>query len=86
MEEEQQTIISDGTITVKLSAGNSTMVKETQNPLDGSVRTEDIELDAAPVILNGRMCLPLRAVVEAFGAAVIWEQDTGTILIIAGVC
>lgn len=85
-EEEQQTIISDGTITVKLSAGNSTMVKETQNPLDGSVRTEDIELDAAPVILNGRMCLPLRAVVEAFGAAVIWEQDTGTILIIAGVC
>lgn len=83
---KQQTIISDGTVTVKLRAGSDVMVKEIKNPIDGSVRTEEQSLDAAPVILNGRMCLPLRAVVEAFGAAVIWEQDTETILIIAGVC
>ena len=62
------------------------MVKETKNPLDGSVKTEEITLEAEPQIINGRTCMPVRAVVEAFGAAVIWEEETSTILIIAGVC
>lgn len=56
------------------------------NPLDGTVTTAWIDLDAPPEIIGDRTCLPVRAVVEAFGAAVIWEADTGTILIIAGVC
>ena len=84
--EARETIISDDTVTLRLKTGSSVMVKETRNPLDGSVRTEELPLDAAPVIVNGRTCLPVRAVAEAFGMAVIWEQETQTILIIAGVC
>lgn len=85
-DDKKQTIIGDDTVTVKLTVGSDIMVKETRNPLDNSVKTEEIRLDAAPSVINSRTCLPVRAVVEAFGAAVIWEADTNTILIIAGVC
>ena len=84
--EKLQTVISDETTKVYITTGSNVMIKETTNPLDGSVKTEEIALDAAPVEIKNRTCLPVRAVVEAFGAAVIWEQDTKTILIIAGVC
>lgn len=84
--EERQTVISDETTTVKLKIDDSIMIKETKNLLDGSVKLEEVELDVSPVLINDRTCLPLRAVVEAFGAAVIWEEETETILIIAGVC
>ena len=62
------------------------MAKETKNLLDNSISIEEIKLDVAPVIIEGRMCMPIRAVAENFGMAVIWEKDTETILIIAGVC
>ncbi len=84
--ENSQVIISDDTTTVKLSAGNDKMIKEVTNPLTGETTTEEVILDAAPVNINSRILLPIRAVVEAFGAAVIWEEETKTILIIAGVC
>lgn len=83
---EKTAVISDDTVTVKLTAGSDIMIKETVNPIDESVRIEEVKLDTAPEIINGRTCLPVRAVVEAFGAAVIWEQETSTVLIIAGVC
>lgn len=85
-EAQEQVIISDDITTVKLKADSGIMIKETKNPLDGSVKTEEITLEAEPQIINGRTCMPVRAVVEAFGAAVIWEKETSTILIIAGVC
>lgn len=81
-----EAVISDETVTVRLTAESGVMVKETTNPLTGETVAEEIELEAAPVIINDRMCLPVRAVAEAFGAAVIWEESTKTILIIAGVC
>lgn len=83
---DNQTIISDDTTKVILTAGNDTMIKESVNPLDGTVTREEIKLDTAPVIINDRTCLPVRAVAEAFGMAVIWDSDKRTILIIAGVC
>ncbi len=85
-EETNQTIISDDTIKVKLSAGSEVMIKETTNPLTGITVTEEIELEAAPVVINGRLCLSVGEVVEAFGAAVIWEEADKTILISVGVC
>ena len=85
-DETKQAIISDEATTVKLSAGNNIMIKEVKNPLSGEVTFENVKLEVAPVIVNGRILLPIRAVVEAFGMAVIWEEDTRTILIIAGVC
>ena len=84
--EKKQAIISDDTTRVYLTTGSDVMVKEVTNPLDGSVKTEQVTLDAVPVVIGNRTCLPVRAVVEAFGAAVIWEKETSTILIIAGVC
>lgn len=84
--ENEQTIISDDTIKVRLTTGSDTLIKEITNPLNGSVREVKQKLEAAPVVINGRTCLPLREVVEAFDCAVIWEQETKTILIIAGVC
>lgn len=85
-DETKQAIISDESVTLKLSSGNSVMIKETTNLLTGEVAQEEVELEEAPITVEGRILLPIRAVVEAFGAAVIWDNDTRTILIIAGVC
>lgn len=84
--EKRQTIISDSTTTVRLTVNSDVMIKEITNPINGTVRTMELKLEKAPTIINERTCLPLRAVVEAFDCTVIWEQDTKTILIIAGVC
>lgn len=62
------------------------MTRKTKNPIDGSIKTEEITFDAAPIIQNGRTCLPVRAIVESFGAVAIWEAEVNRILIIAGVC
>ena len=83
---QRQATIRDETTTVILTIGSDRFQKTVTNPLDGTVRSEWIALDAPPEIIGDRTCLPVRAVVEAFGAAVIWDADTATILIIAGVC
>lgn len=43
---------------------------------------EKVVLDTAPVIINGRTCLPVRAVAEAFGAQVYWESSAREVHII----
>ncbi len=40
-------------------------------------------LDSPPVIVNGVTCVPIRAVLEAFGATVDWDGDTRTVVIFA---
>lgn len=42
---------------------------------------EDVELDAVPIIRNGRTMLPARFVAENLGATVDWKADTQTVLI-----
>jgi D-alanyl-D-alanine carboxypeptidase len=84
--DKKQTIISDETTTVRLTEGSNVLIKEVQNPLDNKLTVTEVKLDVSPMIIGDRVCLPVRAVVEAFGAAVIWEQETSTILILAGVC
>ena len=42
---------------------------------------KDVELDAAPIIRNGRTMLPARFVAENLGATVDWKADTQTVLI-----
>lgn len=39
------------------------------------------ELDSAPEIINGVTCVPIRAVVEPFGASVGWNSETRTVMI-----
>jgi len=43
----------------------------------------DIELDVPPTIVNNRTLVPLRAVSEALGADVEWDEDTRTVTILS---
>ena len=46
---------------------------------------ETVFLDVPPSIINDRTCLPIRAVAEAFGAKVDWDDKTKTVIIETGV-
>ena len=48
------------------------------------VNNEQIYFDQPPVIDNGRTMVPLRAIFEALGASVDWEQSTQTVTAIRG--
>lgn len=39
---------------------------------------EFIDFDQSPVIIDGRLLIPIRAVAEKMGALIIWEPRTGT--------
>ena len=39
------------------------------------------ELDAAPEIINGVTCVPIRDVIEPFGAEVLWDAKSRTVII-----
>ncbi len=45
--------------------------------INGSIKY----IDAAPVIVNSTTCVPIRAVVEPFGANVDWDSETQTVII-----
>ncbi len=48
------------------------------------VGKEKVPTDTAAQIRDGRTYLPIRAVAEAFGAAVTWEAGTQTVIILTG--
>ena len=81
----RQAIISDENVVIKLSSESSTMVKETKNSLTGETTKEEIPLDVAPVNIEGRILIPVRAVAESFNTEVIWNNDTRTVLVMAGI-
>lgn len=43
------------------------------------VNDNEITLDSSPVIIDDRTLVPVRAIAEAFGAAVEWDGDTKTV-------
>ncbi len=53
-----------------------------------TVNGEETEVDAgrgtAPLIIDGRTLLPVRAVIEAFGGAVTWDSETSSVLLTVG--
>jgi hypothetical protein len=61
-----------GNDTVVLQVGNHTMTRNGQS----------ITLDVPPRIMEGRTFVPARAVAEAFGAVVGWDNATRTVTII----
>ncbi len=60
-----------------LQVGNELMSVLNKKTEKQSVET----LDTAPVIINSRLLLPLRAVAEVFGAKVDWDETTRTVLV-----
>jgi len=49
-------------------------IGSTQMQVNGQTQ----ELDSEPVIVNDRTLVPIRAIIEAMGGTVLWEQDTQT--------
>lgn len=69
-----QSVFADTTQTAILQIGNPVI------NIDGS----DIPIDengTAPVIINDRTMLPIRALIEAFGGVVKWEENERDVLI-----
>ena len=58
-------------VTVKLTVGSTVM----------SRNWDELPMDTAPVVLGGRTLVPARAVAEAFGADVGWDEATHTVTI-----
>lgn len=46
------------------------------------VNDETIKLDVAPILRNDRTLVPLRAISEALGVEVDWDNDTRTVILI----
>ena len=68
---------ADGDLTIKLQIGNPNMtVNGTEKPID--------ENGTAPVIINDRTLLPVRAVVEEIGGDVEWDGETQTVVLAYG--
>ena len=67
----------DGDLRITLQIGNPVMtVNNEEKPID--------ENGTAPVIINERTLLPVRAVVEEMGGTVTWEADTRTVSLTYG--
>lgn len=58
-------------ISITMQIGNNTMVKNGQY----------ITLDTAPILLNGRTLVPVRAVAESLDATVEWRGEINTVVI-----
>lgn len=82
IEEDKATVITDGTTTVKLRIGDSVMQQTVTDTHTDEEITFDTPLDTPPVIINNRTCLPIRAVAEAFMAAVDWDEAAQSVLIV----
>src|SRR5450830_726295 len=70
----------------KVTASFAAKVKSVIQLMIGSrtmyVDGEPVVLDAAPIILNSRTLLPIRAVVEATGGTIAWEASTRKVTIV----
>ena len=77
--------VSNGESTVKLGINRNTMINEATDLITGEVMTFESELEVAPLLINDRTCLPIRAVVEAFGIAVDWDEETRSVMIMSDI-
>ena len=66
-------------ITAKLNENNSISLVIGSDEMQ--IHNQKIKLDTAPVIVNDRTLVPLRAVSEAFDYDVNWDEDTKTVTI-----
>lgn len=76
----------DATKTANIKNDNAACALQVGNELmsvlDKKTNKQSVEtLDSAPVIINSRLLLPLRAVAEVFDAKVDWDETTRTVLV-----
>ena len=83
--ENSMVTVSNGESTVKLAINSNIMINEATDIMTGETMTFESELEVAPLLINDRTCLPIRAVVEAFGIAVDWDEDTRSVMIMSDI-
>lgn len=73
-DDQTKTVLaSKGDITIAVQINECTMFKNV------GAQSFQYLLDTAPIIVNGRTMIPARAVAEAFGAEVTWDEQTKTV-------
>ncbi|NLB81428.1 MAG: hypothetical protein GX800_07450 [Clostridiaceae bacterium] len=71
--EDTQTIISKANgVSIEMQIGDNIM----------TVNSKEIILDVEPVLFGGRTLVPIRALTEAMGANVSWDDNTRTVVIV----
>ncbi len=68
------------TRSVVASTQDVTVILELDNP-SAKVNGQEVVLDVAPKILNGRTVVPLRFVGETFGDKVLWVKETNQVIV-----
>ena len=75
------TVNWDGsTRTITSTKGSTTVIMQIDKATM-QVNGTSIPLDTPPQIINGRTLVPVRAVAEAFGNRVTWDDETSTVII-----
>ena len=69
--DKQEITANDEYNIVKMQIGSSTM----------TVNGKNVKLDAPPMIIDGRTLVPVRAISEALGCEVDWDDITRTVVI-----
>jgi len=64
-----------------IGANDDVVIEISIGSLIAIVNGEDIELDVAAMLYNGRTLVPLRFIAESTGAGVLWNEATRTVLI-----
>ena len=59
-------------------------IDNSQMKINGETVSVDPGRDTAPVILNGRTLVPIRAIIEAFGGTIVWYEDTQSVELLLG--
>ena len=68
-------IISALIMSVSITTISATATDNITVKLDG----RNVEFDVAPQLVNERTMVPVRAIFEALGATVEWDQQTNTV-------
>ncbi len=78
--------VRDEAVTVTVVPGSLLMKTAMTNLMTGEIREENVTLSAAPIICGDTVLAPINDIVEVFEASVIFDKDSQTLFIIAGVC
>ena len=70
--------VEDGYVTIMVPIGEK-YIKKLSYKNSADLVIKEIPIDTAALVRNGRTFLPIRAVLEAFGATVIWDESSKTV-------
>ena len=72
---------NNNTGVIELQVGNPYMTVSIPDKDDRSVLIDSKNVNIVPVLQQGRVMLPIRAVVEAMGGTVAWQGDSRSVMI-----